>query len=259
MTGSAPQGADASRSLIDRFVADGYVRIDEAFPRSIAEECRTILWQATGCSPDDPNTWTLPVVRLFNHAEPSFRTAAASPVLAAAYDTLVGPDAWQPMVGLGTFPIRFPSTEDPGDDGWHIDAGFNWEAEPDFLKWRVNADSRGRALLVPFLFSDVAEHDAPTRIRVGSHTTMAQFLAPFGEQGATLGEIADSGIVETEHHPEVLATGNAGTVYLCHPFLVHAAQKHRGKVPKFMAQPPLIPTDPAGPPADSIVMRGRLD
>ncbi|GAL86145.1 hypothetical protein MYP_3374 [Sporocytophaga myxococcoides] len=36
------------------------------------------------------------------------------------------------------------------------------------------------------------------------------------------------------------ATGKAGTVYLCHPFLVHSAQVHRGSTPKFMAQPPLL-------------------
>ena len=34
--------------------------------------------------------------------------------------------------------------------------------------------------------------------------------------------------------------GKAGTVYLCHPFLVHSAQLHRGSIPKFMAQPPLL-------------------
>jgi hypothetical protein len=39
----------------------------------------------------------------------------------------------------------------------------------------------------------------------------------------------------------VLATGEAGTVYLCHPFLVHSAQPHRGSKPRFMAQPPLLP------------------
>jgi hypothetical protein len=43
--------------------------------------------------------------------------------------------------------------------------------------------------------------------------------------------------------PEALATGKAGTVYLCHPFLVHAAQMHRGMVPRFMAQPPLHPSE----------------
>ncbi|MDF3856529.1 phytanoyl-CoA dioxygenase, partial [Paracoccus pantotrophus] len=56
----------------------------------------------------------------------------------------------------------------------------------------------------------------------------------------------------TETCPEVLATGAAGTVYLCHPFLVHAAQPHRGTRPRFMAQPPLLPKgefDPALPPS----------
>ena len=44
--------------------------------------------------------------------------------------------------------------------------------------------------------------------------------------------------------PEALATGEAGTVYLCHPFLLHAAQMHHGAAPRFMAQPPLPPAEP---------------
>jgi hypothetical protein len=44
--------------------------------------------------------------------------------------------------------------------------------------------------------------------------------------------------------PEALALGAAGTVYLCHPFLVHAAQPHHGVTPRFMAQPPLYPRVP---------------
>jgi hypothetical protein len=31
-------------------------------------------------------------------------------------------------------------------------------------------------------------------------------------------------------------------VYLCHPFLVHSAQRIRGGAPRFIAQPPLEPT-----------------
>jgi hypothetical protein len=48
----------------------------------------------------------------------------------------------------------------------------------------------------------------------------------------------------TEGMPEALALGAAGTVYLCHPFLVHAAQPHHGNTPRFMAQPPLYPRVP---------------
>jgi len=38
--------------------------------------------------------------------------------------------------------------------------------------------------------------------------------------------------------PQALATGEAGTAYLCHPFLIHAAQKHRGSVPLHGATTP---------------------
>jgi hypothetical protein len=95
-----------------------------------------------------------------------------------------------------------------------------------------------------FLFSDVGPHDAPTRLRIGSHLPMARLLASAGDAGMTLREMVTAGFGGTDGYPEVLATGPAGTVYLCHPFLVHAAQKHRGRVPRFMAQPPLLPAEP---------------
>jgi len=238
-----------SATEIEHFVRDGFVRLDEAFPRPLAEAGRAILWRETGCDPDDPATWTEPVIRLGMHAEQPFRDAASSPVLAAAFDQLVGPDRWRPMRALGTFPIRFPSPKDPGDAGWHIDVSFGTET-PDFLQWRANIASRGRALLVLFLFSDVGLADAPTRIRAGSHRDIARRLAPAGEIGLTLGELAATGFEESAHRREVTATGPAGTVYLCHPFLVHAAQPHRGGQVRFIAQPPLEPIaelDPAYP------------
>ena len=146
-------------------------------------------------------------------------------------------------MNLGTFPVRFPSPDDPGDAGWHIDVSFGTE-NPDFLSWRANITSKARALLMLFLFSDVGDADAPTRIRAGSHLDIARMLAPSGEEGLSLRELAANGFAETAERPEVLATGEAGTVYLCHPFLVHAAQPHRGTRPRFMAQPPLPPAEP---------------
>jgi hypothetical protein len=236
-----------SAAQIERFVLDGFLRIDDAFPRDLAEACRRILWLATGCAEDGPSTWTRPVVRIGEIPNPLFREAANTPALCAAHDALVGPGRWLPRGSLGTFPIRFPSTDDPGDCGWHIDASFGWENEPDFMKWRVNVASKGRALLMLFLFSDVREDDAPTRLRAGSHLDIARKLAPHGEAGLTIGELAITGFAESSHRPEVVATGPAGTVYLCHPFIVHAAQPHRGHVPRFLAQPPLMPRLPLDP------------
>jgi hypothetical protein len=234
---------DLTPHQIEAFLTDGFVRIDRAFPRAQADAARAILWRATGCDPDDPATWTRPVVRLGMFTDAPFVEAANTPRLHAAFDRIVGPGRWQRPRAMGTFPVRFPSEADPGDAGWHIDVSFGTES-PDFLSWCANVHSKGRALLMLFLFSDVGEDDAPTRIRIGSHTDIARQLAPAGDAGLTLGELAADGFASSAHRPLTAATGEAGTAYLCHPFLVHAAQPHHGRHPRFLAQPPLLPVDP---------------
>ena len=164
---------------IERFIEDGFVRIDGAFPADLAEACRNELWAAIGLSPDRPEEWTRPVIRVPSLSSPAFVRAANTPRLHRAYDQLAGPGRWCAPRGLGTFPIRFPSADAPGDDGWHVDTSFG--ESPDFMEWRVNVRSRGRALLMLFLFSDVSPDDAPTRIRVGSHAVIARELLPYGE------------------------------------------------------------------------------
>jgi hypothetical protein len=232
-----------SDAQIASFIADGFVRIDNAFPTELADECRAILWKDTGVSPDNPATWTKPVIRLGMYAQPPFRAAANTEILRAAYDQLVGKGRWLPPQALGTFPVRFPSPNDPGDAGWHVDVSFG-ENTPDFMEWRANVSSKGRQLLMLFLFSEIGDNDAPTRIRAGSHLGIARELAPAGDAGLTLRQLSADGYASTAQLPEVYATGTPGTVYLCHPFLVHAAQPHRGTRVKFMAQPPLLPAKP---------------
>lgn len=225
------------------FVRDGFVRIDGAFSSLTAEQARSILWKATGCDPDNRSTWIRPVVRLDQFSQAPFREAANTPKLHKAFDQLVGAGRWWPRDALGTFPVRFPAPDAPDDDGWHIDVSFGHD-HPDFMEWRANVSSKGRALLMLFLFSDVSAEDAPTRIRVGSHIDVARQLAPAGEAGLTLRELVAGDFGGSAHREEAMAVGEAGTVYLCHPFLVHAAQAHRGTAPRFMAQPPLIPREP---------------
>jgi hypothetical protein len=232
-----------SADQIDAFIADGVVRIDHAVPRDLVEEMTAILWQAAGGAPDDPASWRAPVIRLGMFAQPPFRTAANLPVLTQSYDQLVGAGRWQPPGALGTFVLRFPSPELPADTGWHIDVSFGTES-PNFLDWRANVTSRGRALLMLFLLSDVGADDAPTRIRIGSHLDIARQLSPAGEAGLTLGELAADDFAGSAHRSEALVTGAAGTVYLCHPFLVHSAQPHCGTRPRILAQPPLLPREP---------------
>jgi Phytanoyl-CoA dioxygenase (PhyH) len=235
-----------SAAQIEHFIREGFLKIDAAFPRNLAEQGRSILWRDTGCDEGDPSTWTKPVIRLGMYGQEPFVQAANTPILYEAFDQLAGRGRWLPRMDLGTFPIRFPVSGDPGDAGWHVDTSFPPETgdSRDFLNWHVNVTSKGRALLMLFLFSDVSENDAPTRIRAGSHVDIARVLAPLGASGLSLRELAANGFVESDARREVPATGEAGTVYLCHPFLVHAAQPHRGTCPRFLAQPPLLPAEP---------------
>jgi hypothetical protein len=226
-----------SEREIERFVADGFVAVRGAFPADVARACSEEIWAALPEDPADPTTWTVPVRRLDGFGTPPFRAAATAPALHEAFDQLVGPGRWRPRSGLGTIPVRFPSDAEPGDDGWHVEADYTG---PDG-GLRVDLRCHGRALLLLFLFADVGPDDAPTRIRVGSHHDVPPFLADAGDAGREWFALCADVVPASAGRPVAVADGAAGDVFLCHPFLVHAAQPHRGTRPRLMAQPPLEP------------------
>ncbi|MGJ0117764.1 phytanoyl-CoA dioxygenase family protein [Williamsia sp. MIQD14] len=229
---------------LETFARDGHIAIRGAVDRATVDDCRAQLWDLLAESPDDPLSWTEPVRRVDSPMTPSFAAAARSPALTEAYDQLVGPGRWTQRIELGNVAVRFPTATESRDTGWHIDASF---LPPGASRYFVNVSSRDRGLLMLFLLSDVGDDDAPTRIRSGSHLDVPHLLAPFGEAGVDMfdiaGELDAIGSRETPERPEVLATGAAGDVHLCHPFLVHAAQQHRGTRPRFLSQPGLMLTE----------------
>ena len=75
---------------VQSFIDDGFVKVAGAFSRDIALDCRNELWADMGLSPDRPEAWTEPVVRIGSKSSPPFVAAANTPRLHAAYDTLVG-------------------------------------------------------------------------------------------------------------------------------------------------------------------------
>ena len=137
--------------------------------------------------------------------------------------------AWRRRHGPGAVP-------EPGrsrDAGWHIEASFDKDGE-----WWVNHRSRKRGLLALYLFSDVDADSAPTRVRPGSHRDAARVLMPAGDEGMPAMQAGQLAAQASATRPTVLATGRAGDVFLCHPFLVHAATwPHTGRHPRIIAQP----------------------
>lgn len=82
----------------------------------------------------------------------------------------------------------------------------------------------------------------PRALAVGSHLEAVRLLAPHGEQGLSVRDVSQA--LARSPRREAFAIGPAGTVYLCHPLLPHAAQRHRGSNPRVLAQPSLLPAAP---------------
>jgi hypothetical protein len=162
------------------------------------------------------------------------------PVLFDWLDALVGPGRWQPRRELGAFPLRFPHAEEPDDAGWHIEGSYTPPGETAYF---TNIHSSHRALLMLFLFTDVDEADAPTRIRIGSHLDVPAVLRRYGDRGASGAVLSPQVDAASSHREVAVATGKAGDVFICHPFLVHAAQPHHGTRPRFLAQPCIHPSN----------------
>lgn len=228
-----------SKKEIEQFVLNGFVRIENAFSKEVAEAALAILWADLPGDRSDPLTWTEPVIRLGMYSQQPFVDSLNSEKMHLIYDQLIGKNRWIPCRSVGTFPVRFPSDQEPNDTGKHVDVSFPGNDPGNYFEWRANLKSKGRALLMLVLYSDVSENDAPTVIYEGSHIDVARLLAKEGDSGLSFMEIAGK-LDALPERKAVYATGKAGTVYLCHPFIVHSAQAHKGVTPKFMAQPPLL-------------------
>jgi hypothetical protein len=198
-----------------------------------ASACGHAIWKVLherGIHADDPASWPS-LIQIDELTGEPFTAASTTPTLTAAYDQLIGPGRWARQVNPGgAIVVRFPS-DDRANAGYHIEGSYRGPGG-----YWVNVRSRARGLLALFLFTDIGPQDAPTRLVCGSHLHVPQFLAPHGEAGTP----ADAQLWRPSVlcRPTVHATGQAGDVYLCHPFIVHTATwPHRGTGPRMIAQP----------------------
>jgi hypothetical protein len=196
--------------MIEQFTRDGFVKLTRVVDVEVADAARELLWERIGLSPDGP--WTEPVVWTndFTNAGP-FGRLTSSPVLIEALDQLCGPGGWVRRFVLGNIPVRFPVLPAADDRGWHIDAN----TPVDDGTWAVTGNRDAAAVLGP---------------------EPVEFTAS--------GPLLDRASAD---RPVATATGQAGDMYLVHPFTVHAADEHRGTRPRFMAQTPILLTEPLSP------------
>ncbi|MCT7659892.1 phytanoyl-CoA dioxygenase family protein [Mycobacterium deserti] len=232
---------------LDAFVADGFAKIEQAAPQGVADSARAALWHQIGWSPESPEEWTEPVKWVSDMTgQGPFGELARSPLLGAALDRICGVGRWVPRGALGNIPVRFPVSPPNDDRGWHIDAN---APLPDG-SWVVSG--RPQTVLLLTLLSEVGDDDAPTRIRAGSHRDVAAVLGEATLDPMEAGPLVDEA---SSGRPVRHATGRPGDMYVVHPFTVHAADEHRGREPRFMAQTPVMLTSAVTPGSSSPLAR----
>ena len=72
-------GEVLSDAEVERFVGDGFVRVERAFDGELAARCVDALWPALHLDRDDPLSWTEPVVRIPGSGHPDLLAALKRP------------------------------------------------------------------------------------------------------------------------------------------------------------------------------------
>jgi hypothetical protein len=122
------------------------------------------------------------------------------------------------------FPTRFSGSIDPL---WHIDG--DW--------FHHHLVSGQQVLTAIFFWDTVGPGDGPTLLWSGSHATVARLLAsrePEGIPGAEVASAVHECMSRGRPQPEP-ATGEAGDVVLCHPFLAHTVNPHGSPRPRYIS------------------------
>lgn len=261
-----------NRDAIDHFIDRGWVRVEEAFAAEDALAVQAAIWrrmEPLGVLRSDPSTWTQPRVHLReSYRGPEFQRCD-TPRLRGAIEELVGrgrllnPDtpAW------GWWPVNFSVGR---DRPWTVPrTGWHWDGH----HFRHYVDSPDQGLLILCLFSAILPQGGGTLLAEGSHMAVARLLArhpegvdlvdaigelnrshPWfhalaGEPDPVPDENTDARAAaerirrfmqETAEDEDgtrlrvVEAIGGPGDVYLCHPFLYHAASANHRDRPRFI-------------------------
>jgi hypothetical protein len=232
----------------EHFVERGHVVIRGCFSRAAAAEFTGRIWDRLGYAEDDPSTWERPTVHMPRRRRLDVRQFAPR-AWQAVCDLVGGADRIatdEPYVWNDSFIVNLhqgadrpwapPSAGSPDWPGWHKDGDF----------FRHFLDSPEQGLLTLVLWSDVTHQGGATFVAADSVGPVARFLAahpagvhPFAEpsdDGPTVFPYADL-LAGCDDFVE--ATGEAGDVYLLHPFILHAKSQNVLRRPRFITNPPL--------------------
>ena len=210
----------------EQFLTEGHLVLKGAFNREdslawVRDECAH-----AGYDVDDPMTWKKDYERI-NLQRQELLENYAPTAWQASCDLLGGAErvANKPVINLFAMnfqqgadqPFQPPTAQSPGwhKDGWHF---------------RHFLDSPEQALLGIPLFTDVLPGGGATFIAADSVGVVARFLSAHPEGVGP--DDFDTKALLSECRDFREATGDAGDVYLLHPYLLHAVGQNVLKRPR---------------------------
>jgi hypothetical protein len=258
-----------TQDQVEQFMDNGWVKVEQAFPREAALKAQQIVWshvEKRGPLQNDPSTWTQDMVRINESFDDEEFQHCNSLRIADAIEDLIGEGRRAKRIvygestektSYGWWPVNFSMG---ADKPWGIPTeGWHWDG----IQFKHFIDSPDQGLLCLCLFSDIGPRGGGTLVAEGSHKLVAKFLAqhpegielkdalPLARQSHPwLEELTNPDSTDQEGRMEkflnwttdsegvrlrvVETTGGPGDVFLCHPFLYHAASQNHSGVVRFM-------------------------
>ncbi|MFF0338763.1 phytanoyl-CoA dioxygenase family protein [Kribbella sp. NPDC004875] len=230
---------------LDVFERDGIVKLPSAFSTDDAAAMRDALWRELsarhGMEPDDRSTWTtLRPTGLKTTKSDRRAHAILSPTVRSALDDLLG--EWVEPSHQGQVLVTMPEGVPWAVPHrlWHTDVGF--ETVPDSVKiWA--------------LLGDLEPGGGGTPQVAGSHKVISRFLTTTGEREfkAVRDQVLRSdpwfrNLTAEERSVDPMApadldglpvrvvelTGQAGDVYVTHPWILHSIAPNAAETPRMM-------------------------
>jgi len=226
---SSVQSSVLSAADHENFLAHGFVHLKNCFdtaPGSLAHRWVEESWVRNGISPTDRSTWPndkihMPPTETARVRDFSPKAFSAISELCGGEDRVAGDLSWGNFFianyGLGRDKPWLPPGPEIG--GWHVDGD-------SFLHF---LDSPEQSLLIVVLFSDIHPKGGGTFIACDSVPMVARYLAEHPEGVTPNGFPCKEFILNCRDCRET--TGQAGDVFLLHPFILHTSSyNHRPEV-----------------------------
>ncbi|KOR89277.1 phytanoyl-CoA dioxygenase family protein [Paenibacillus solani] len=254
-----------SEEQVEHFMEKGWVKIKGAIPRELTLEAQQELWNIAekkfGIT-KDRQSWSLPSYQLSENYRHGVFGPCSTPELMDAIRNLIGHDRLDERyekegIPFGWWPINVGVG---ADEDWNVPIqAWHWDG----LHFRPHVKHPDHGLLMFVLFSDIEPRGGAALLAEGTHKLVVQFLENHSDgmiaykedalslidesnpwlaelTGNCVGATGEDRIIkfmERAHLDEsgaqlkvIECTGEAGDVFLIHPFIYRTgSQNHSGK------------------------------